>query len=345
MRALRITAWKHQPELLEIPDPDPGPGQVRVKVGGAGLCHSDLHLLHEFDDGMVPWGPPFTLGHENAGWVDAVGAGVTGLEPGEPVAVYGAWGCGRCGNCSRGFENYCERQNELGTYGGGLGDDGGMAPYLLVPDARFLVPLGDVDPADAAPLTDAGLTPYHAIKRSLPLLGAGTHAVVIGVGGLGHLAVQILAAMSATTIVAVDARSEALQLAKSTGAHVTVLSGEQATAQIMDATKGRGAEAVFDFVGADATLALAGSVSRAMGHVTCVGIAGGTFPFSFFSQPYEVSLATTYWGSRPELMEVLALAAAGHLKPEVHRFDLDGAADAYRMLADGKLTGRGVVVP
>jgi propanol-preferring alcohol dehydrogenase len=207
------------------------------------------------------------------------------------------------------------------------------------------VPLKDLAPVDAAPLTDAGLTPYHAVKRSLHLLGPASTAVVIGVGGLGHLALQILRAMTATQVIAVDQRPEALELARSSGAHHAVQSGDHAVEEIRDLTHGLGADVVLDIVGADATLALAAAVSRSLGHVTCVGIAGGTFPFSFFSLPYEVSLATTYWGSRSELMEVLALAEAGHLRPETHHFSLADAPDAYRQLHEGRLTGRAVIVP
>jgi propanol-preferring alcohol dehydrogenase len=317
---------------------------VVLRVGGAGACHSDLHLLHEFEPGMMPWDIPFTLGHENAGWVDALGPGVTGIEVGQPVAVYGPWGCGRCRRCALGQENYCE-VNPVGTPVGGLGLDGGMAPKLLVPDARHLVPLGDLDPALAAPLTDAGLTPYHAAARSLPLLVPGTTAVVIGAGGLGHMAVQILRALTAARIVVVDLRQEAIDLALSVGADHGVLSGESAAAEIRDLTGGKGAEVVIDLVGAEPTLALAAAVVRPMGHLTIVGIAGGTLPVSFFGIPYEASIATTYWGSRAELMEVLALAEAGHITPHVQRFSLDEAPAAYEALHKGEVEGRAVIVP
>ena len=170
MRALQLTAWKSPPALREVPDPEPGPGQVVVRIAAAGACHSDLHLMHDFDAGLLPFALPFTLGHENAGFVEAVGAGVDHVSPGEPVAVYGAWGCGRCHRCHLGAENYCQRAAQLDGAGAGLGCDGGMAPLMLVPQARWLVPLGDLDPVEAAPLTDAALTPYHAIKRSLHLL-------------------------------------------------------------------------------------------------------------------------------------------------------------------------------
>jgi len=345
MRAVRLTSWKHDPELVDVAQPEPGPGQVLVRVGGAGACHSDLHLLHDFDGSKVAFSPPFTLGHENAGWVHAVGPGVTGVEIGAAVAVYGPWGCGRCHRCRQSMENYCERGREIGAGGGGLGLDGGMAEFLLVPDARLLVPLGDVDPAEAAPLTDAGLTPYHAVKRSLSLLLPGSTAVVIGAGGLGHMAIQMLKALCPATVVAVDTSAGALDLAARMGADHTVVASDAAAAEIGDLTRGKGVDVVIDLVGVDATLALAASVARPLGHVTLVGIGGGSFPFSFFTAAYEVSFATTYWGSQAELMEVLALARAGHLRPHIERFTLDQAPQVYRDLAEGRILGRAVIVP
>jgi propanol-preferring alcohol dehydrogenase len=345
MRALRLTAWKHPAELVDVPEPEPGPGQALVRVAAAGACHSDLHLMEVFDTGLLPFEPPFTLGHENAGWVEAVGSGVQGWDVGQPVVVYGAWGCGRCHRCQQGAANYCERVAEVGTLGCGLGSDGGMAPLLLVPDARMLVPLTDLDPVDAAPLTDAGLTPYHAIKRSLPLLVPRSTAVVIGAGGLGHLAIQILHALTPARVVAVDTRTEALQLASDVGADHTVLADDSAPTRIRELTGGRGAELVLDLVGSDATLRLAAAVTGSMSHVTLVGIGGGTFPYGFFSQPFETALSTTYWGTLPELTEVIALAEAGHLTARVQRFPLEHADEAYTLMRKGDLHGRAVILP
>ena len=166
-----------------------------------------------------------------------------------PVAVYGPWGCGRCRACRLSAENYCEHQAEIGAFGGGLGLDGGMAEYMLVPHARLLLPLGDLDPRDAAPLSDAALTPYHAIKRSLHLLVPGSTAVVIGVGGLGHMAVQILRALTPAQVIAVDSSAEKLALAREIGADETVEPGDEAAARIRELTAGRGAELVLDDVG------------------------------------------------------------------------------------------------
>jgi len=302
-------------------------------------------LSHDFAPGMMPFEPPFTLGHENAGWVEALGAGVDGLAVGDPVAVYGPWGCGRCRRCLMGMENYCERQGEIGVMGGGLGRDGGMAPFMIVPRPRFLVPLGDLDPIHAAPLTDAGLTPYHAVKRSLGLLVPGTTVVVIGVGGLGHMAVQLLRELSPATVIAVDQRQDALDVASEVGATHTVAMDGDAASEIREVSGGRGADVVLDFVGADATMALGASVSRPLGHLTIVGIAGGTLPLSFFGIGYEVSVATTYWGSLPELVELLALASIGRIGAHIEQFPLARATEAYAAMRAGTLRGRAVVVP
>jgi alcohol dehydrogenase, propanol-preferring len=151
VRAFQVVAWQKPPELRELPVPEPEPGQILVKVGGAGACHSDLHLMQR----PAPKRPiklPFTLGHENAGWVETLGPGATGFAPADPVIVYGPWGCGNCKNCRMSMENYCENAGGIARGGGLGGYDGGMARYLLVPSTRFLVPLGTLDPREAAPL-------------------------------------------------------------------------------------------------------------------------------------------------------------------------------------------------
>lgn len=338
-----MVEFGRDPELTDVPEPSPGPGEVVVRVGAAGACHSDLHVLYEMDASAV-WPMPMTLGHETAGWVHALGAGVTGLAEGDPVAVYGAWGCGSCSRCAVGMENYCERPSLIG--GGGLGADGGMADYLLVPHQRHLVALPDgLDPVTAAPLTDAGLTPYHAIRRSWPKLTPDASIVLVGVGGLGHIAVQIARATTAAQVIAVDVKSEACELARKVGADHAVISDADAAQRIRDLTGGRGADVVIDFVGATATLELSRAVARPLADLTIVGISGGEIPVSFFSQPYEVAIATTYWGSRPELVELLALAGGGRISAEHSVYSLEHGAQAYRDLRDGRVTGRAVVVP
>ncbi len=348
MKALRLNAWKSDPVLEDVDRPEPGPGEVLVQIGGAGACHSDLHLMHDFEAGTLPWAPPFTLGHENAGWVHTLGPGVRGPEVGTPVAVVGAWGCGSCQHCLSGLETYCEAPQNAPVPGGGggLGLDGGMAEYLLVPSSRHLVELPDgLDPVHAAPLTDAGLTPYHAVRRSREKLGPGSTVTVIGVGGLGHLAVQILKATSAARVVAIDPRENARDLAKLYGADAVAAPGDGAFEAVRETSHGLGSDVVLDFVGSDETLALAVAGARQLADITIVGIAGGTLPVSFFGLPYEVSVQTTYWGNRAELHEVLDLAARGLLRAEISRSELAEATVAYAQLEMGAIEGRAVVVP
>ncbi|MFC5730844.1 MULTISPECIES: NAD(P)-dependent alcohol dehydrogenase [Nocardioides] len=348
MKALRLESWHSAPVLRDVPVPAPRAGEVVVQVGGAGACHSDLHLMRDFSEGQLPWGPPFTLGHENAGWVHAVGDSVHGLEPGEAVAVVGAWGCGSCPRCLAGLETYCDHPERARPPGGGagLGLDGGMAEFLLVPSSRHLVPLpAGLDPVHAAPLTDAGLTPYHAIRRSREKLAPGSTAVVIGIGGLGHLGVQILRATTAARIVAVDSRASARELAKRCGADLVLEPGEHLAQAVREASDGLAADVVLDFVGSDETLASAVACARQLADITIVGLGGGSFPFSFFNVPYEASIQTTYWGNRGELVEVLDLAARGLLHADVTTFGLEEAPLAYDQLRDGKVNGRAVVVP
>jgi propanol-preferring alcohol dehydrogenase len=344
MRALQLTSWGSPPELREVPLPEPGPGQVLVKIAGAGACHSDLHLM-EWPEGVVPFTLPFTLGHENAGWIAGMGPGVTGWREGEPVAVYGPWGCGACRPCRRSEENYCERAPDLPGAGGGLGLDGGMADYLLVPSARLLLPLGDLDPVEAAPLGDAALTPYHAIARSRERLVPGTTVVLIGIGGLGHMGVQIARALTPSRVVAVDVDPAKLQLAAEVGADHTLLADDEAVAQVRALTGDLGAELVVDFVGTDATMAQAAAMVRVRGEVTVVGLGMGTLGFNALALPWEAAVQSTYWGSLLELSEVLALAAAGRVRAHVERFSLDEAATAYERLRAGSIEGRAVVVP
>jgi propanol-preferring alcohol dehydrogenase len=343
MQAFRLLAPQKPPELREVPVPEPGPGEVLIKVGGAGACHSDLHIMdapaRPGKEGIYP----FTLGHENAGWVEKLGPGATGFSVGDAVLVYGPWGCGLCPTCRLSQENYCERGDVLA---GGLGAQGGMANYLLVPSTRFLIPIGTLDPADAAPLSDAALTSYHAVKRSLHLLGAGATAVVIGVGGLGQMAVQLLRTLSsATTIVAMDTAPDKLTIAKEMGADEALISGEDAVKRVKDMTHGQGAALVLDMVGIDPTLRSAAQVARVQGDITIVGLGGGALPVNFTSVPRECSVASPYWGSISELMEVVDLALAGKIKLIVDHFPLGKAAEAYHLLHDGKIRGRAVITP
>ena len=343
MRAVRFVGVGHTAQIADVAKPEPGPGQVLIKIGGAGVCHSDLHIMEE-DLGFTP---PFTLGHENAGWVAALGEGVTGFGEGDAVAIYGAWGCGRCHACQLSIENYCENWAEIGGFGGGLGLDGGMADYMLVPSARFLVSLGNLSPAQAAPLSDAALTPYHAIKRALPHLHAGATAVVLGVGGLGHMAIQLLRALAPVRIVAADVDDKKLDQAKTLGAHdiVNNRNADVAAEQIQKVTGPRGAALVLDCVGVQPTLDLGARLLGRNSVWTVVGLGGGHHDFHHGSTPYGTLLSIPYWGSRVELMEVIAMARDGRIHAETTEFPLEQAVEVYDKLKAGQITGRAVLVP
>lgn len=346
MRAVVFESWQNAPSLREIPKPTPGPGEILLKVAGAGACHSDVAIYREYDENfpLTQLAPSYVLGHENSGWAEELGDGVTGIEIGAAFLVYGPTGCGRCPACSRGQDTYCENQAATPALGMGLGRDGGMAEYITVP-ARNLVPLGDADPVAAAPLSDAGLTPYHAIKLALPqLAGGGKFALVIGLGGLGQIAVQILAALTGATIIATDTKADAMERAAKFGA-VTVESGPDQAAKIRELTGGRGVDAVFDFVGAKPTIATAMAVAALKSRVTIVGIANGSYEWSFYTTPYETELTSTYWGTIEELHEVVALYRDGKIVPDVEYFALDDALKAYQKLEDGTLSARAVVAP
>ncbi|MFB6711112.1 MULTISPECIES: NAD(P)-dependent alcohol dehydrogenase [unclassified Streptomyces] len=344
MKAVQYRAVGSAPEVVTVPDPEPGPGQVMLEVTAAGVCHSDIAVMSRPAD-QLPFPLPLTLGHEGVGTIAALGDGVKGLSIGESVAVYGPWGCGTCVKCAEGKENYCLRAKELGIAPPGLGSPGAMAEYMIVDDARHLVPLGDLDPVQAVPLTDAGLTPYHAIKRSLPKLVPGATAVVIGTGGLGHVAIQLLRAMTAVRVIALDVTDEKLALARAVGAHETLLSDANAAAKVRELTGGVGAQVVLDFVGAPPTVATAGAAAAIDSDVTIVGLGGGALPVGFGSLPYNTTVSSPYWGSRAELAEVLDLARAGAVEVHVETYTLDEAPLAYERLHDGRINGRAVILP
>jgi propanol-preferring alcohol dehydrogenase len=338
MRAYRLRDWQ-QPGFAEVPLPDAGPGQVRVRVGGVGLCHSDVLFL-DAPAGLLPYSVPFTLGHEIAGWVDAVGAGVDDLVPDEAVAVACMSTCGRCKWCRRGADNYCVDS----WHGRGFGLDGGLASHIVVA-RRDLVPLGSLAPEQAAPLTDAGATSYHAVKRVLPKLRPGSTAVVIGVGGLGGYAVQWLRLLSPARIVAVESREERLAVAKQLGAHDALIAGDGLSRRLREAVGADGADAVLDFVGTDQTLNAAVRNAATMGSVAIVGQGFGTAQIRFGQLAHDCDVFIPQGATVAELTEVIALAQSGEVTIEIEKFDFDDTPAAYERLKAGTLNGRAVVIP
>ena len=329
-----------QPEVVSVPIPEPGPGQVRLRTAGAGLCHSDLVVIHA-DPPFFPI--PSTLGHEATGWADKLGDGVTGVVIGAAYGIYFPWGCGHCAPCRQGAENVCDAAPSIPGFG--CGKDGGMAEYVIVDDPRHLIPLGGLDPVEAAPLMCAGITTYHAVSKALPLLGDGSSAVVIGVGGLGHLAIQILKALTPARIIGVDRNQEKLDHARAVGADAAVMGGDGAVEAIRALTDGRGAAMVIDLVGTDATLAMAQAVLAQGGQLQIVGVGGGTLPLRFHEMPRDASISVPYAGTTPDLRETVRLAQDGRVHADVVRIGFETLAETYRAMDAGRLQGRAVLVP
>lgn len=340
MRAYQMREAGKMPQLVEVPIPEPGPGQVRLRTAGAGLCHSDLLVIHA-DPPFFTY--PMTIGHEATGWVDKVGPGVADTNVGEAYGVYFSWGCGRCGPCAQGAENVCDTANTIG--GLACGRDGGMADYILVDSSRHLIPLGELDPVAAAPLMCAGVTTYHGVSQSLDLLKPGSAAVVIGIGGLGHIAIQLLKAMTSAKVIAIDTQTEKLEQARRLGADHAFLAGAEAAEQIRSVTRGLGANVVLDLVGNDQTLRFATAVLAQGGDLKMIGVGGGALPIRFHEMPRDSHVSVPYAGSISDQREVVRLAQEGLVHPEVVEIGYDALEATYALMDSGRLRGRAVLVP
>jgi alcohol dehydrogenase, propanol-preferring len=340
MKAYRLLA-PGRALLVDVDEPEPGPDEVRLRVLAAGVCRTDLALVRSGAPQL-----PVTLGHEIVGEIVELGSAVDGPSIGAAVAVYELIGCGRCAACRRGEDNVCR---EAAPAVAGVTRDGGMAEYVVVP-ARNLVELGALDPAVAAPLTDAGMTARHAVERGRPWLTSDAVAVVVGIGGLGHLALQFLRVLTDATVIAVDVDGPRLDLARELGAAHGIPAGRGAAEGILEANGGRQVDAVFDFVGSQETLDLAARVAGRGGAIVIAGGGGGRICVAAqmgtgrFPER-EVTITHTFGGTRADLTDALALAGARLIQTRVQRFGLDETALALAELEAARLLGRAVVIP
>jgi propanol-preferring alcohol dehydrogenase len=342
MSAYRLPGWGQPIELVAVPVPVPRGQEVLVEVQAVGLCHSDLFVM-SCDEGVLPYDLPLTLGHEVAGRVVAAGELADSSLIGRDGVVHGVWSCGECHNCRRGQDNHCVALQ--GRVGCGLGRDGGLADYVLLPDARHFVTATGVSPTALAPLADAGLTAYHAIRQHRDALVGDCAALVIGVGGLGHLAVQILRATTAARVVASDPRPAACALAERLGAHHTAVSVDEAMAGLATSTALTAADVVLDFVGSDETMRAGAAALAPGGRLVVVGGARGSLTVGKgLDLPLGWQVSAPFWGSRNDLVAVVELAERGLLDPVVEEVPFDDVPEAYARLHDGGVTGRLVVV-
>lgn len=341
MKAVRLHEYHRQPVVAQVREPKAeGPSDVVVKVGGAGVCRTDLHIIEGQWAEKSGVTLPYTIGHENAGWVHATGPAVSNVEVGDTVILHPTPTCGLCHACRAGNDMHC-------VYGSfpGIDSDGGMAEYLLT-SARACIKLDPATrPEDVAALADAGITAYHAVRKAAPQLYPGTVCVVNGVGGLGHIGIQSLRALTATTVVALDRNAEALELAAELGADHTVLADGKQVDVVLDLTGGNGAEIVLDFVAEQGAQQDAFAMTRRDGSHFVIGY-GGTIEIPAIDLiATERNVIGNLVGTYNDLAELMVLAQAGKVTLHTRKYPLDAALDALADLEAGRVRGRAVLTP
>jgi NAD+-dependent secondary alcohol dehydrogenase Adh1 len=341
MKAVRLHAYGERPAVEEVAEPKiTDPLDVIVRIGGAGLCRTDLHIIEGQWKEKSGVELPYTLGHENAGWVDELGSAVTNVAAGDAVIVHPLITCGQCRACRAGDDMHCEA-----NLFPGISTNGGFAERLKT-NARAVVKLAPgVEPKDVAAHADAGLTAYHAVKKAADLLYPGTTAVVIGAGGLGHIGIQTLKVLTAARVIVVDRSEGSLELARECGADETVVADGRAVGGGRARPDGRGAEAVLDFVGEGGALEDSIAMLRDGGSHYVVGYGGVLSIPAIDIISTEISFVGNLVGSYNDLAELMTLEAEGKVKLHTSTYPLDAANDAMDDLDQGRLHGRGILIP
>jgi NAD+-dependent secondary alcohol dehydrogenase Adh1 len=341
VKAVRLHEFHQPPAVDEVPEPTiSGPLDVIVKIGGAGVCRTDLHIMEGQWDAAMHTPLPYILGHENAGWVHEVGSGVANVAAGDTVILHPTPTCGLCRACRAGDDMHC-----VNSEFPGLSRDGGMAEYLLT-SARACIRLDpQTQPQDVAALADAGITAYHAVRKAIPLLYPGTTCVVIGAGGLGHIGVQCLAALTATTVIVVDRNPEALKLAGQLGAQHTVVADGGHVAAVQELTGGAGANVVLDFVAEQGAENDGWSMTGRAGSYFVIGYGGTLTIPTLDIITTERNIIGNIVGTYNELAELMVLAQAGKVTLHTRTYPLGAAPDAIADLDAGRVRGRAILVP
>ncbi|WP_232523016.1 MULTISPECIES: NAD(P)-dependent alcohol dehydrogenase [Nocardioides] len=341
MRAVQVVAYHRNLELTELPVPEAtGPWDVVVRIGGAGVCRTDLHILEGQWAEKSQVQLPYTIGHENAGWVHAVGTAVTNVREGDKVIVHPLITCGLCRACRSGDDVHCEASQFPG-----IDTNGGYADYLKT-SARSVVRLDDaLEPADVAALADAGLTAYHAAAKAARRLTPRDRCVVIGAGGLGHIGIQVLKALSPAGLIVVDRNPDALELALSIGAdHGVVAEGKQVE-EVLELTGGFGAEVVIDFVGEGGSTSAGLAMMRRAGDYHVVGYGENIDVPTIDLISAEKNVIGNLVGSYNDLCDLMALAARGAVTLHTAKYQLDDFQSAIDDLDAGRVRGRAILVP
>jgi NAD+-dependent secondary alcohol dehydrogenase Adh1 len=341
MKAARLHTYHDALRIDEVDEPHAtGPLDVVVRIGAAGLCRTDLHIQEGQWAEISGVKLPYTPGHENAGWVHEIGSAVTNVEVGDTVIVHPFITCGLCLPCRRGDDMHCVN----GSFPG-LNRDGGFADFLLT-SARAVVKLDpSLHPTKIAALADAGLTAIHAVKKAIPVLGPGTRAVVIGAGGLGHIGIQCLKAMTPTEIIVVDPSEKALALAGELGADHTVKVDGSQRDTIAELTDGEGAEAIIDFVGEKGAIEDGIAMVRDGGFYYVIGYGENINVPTIDVISREISFIGNLVGTYVDLQDLMTLTAQGKVTLHTSTYPLEAINDAMSDLDQGRLQGRGILVP
>lgn len=316
------------------------PHDVIVKVGGAGVCRTDLHVIETVWRETLNPELPYTIGHENAGWVAEVGSAVSTVRVGDPVILHPLVTCGVCPGCRRGEDMYCAN-----SVFPGLNADGGYAEYIKTNERALVALAPGLAPREVAPFADAGITAYRAAKKAARLLTPGTRCVVVGAGGLGHIAVQCLKALCPAEVIVVDTSVEARKLAEEIGADRTVDASEDPVGAVRDLAGGTGVEAVIDFVGEHGTTDQGPAMLAQGGTYFVVGYGGRVDLAALQIIFSEISVVGNLVGNYTELSELMTLAAAGKVRLHTQVYPLEQANEALKDLAAGRVRGRAVLVP
>jgi NAD+-dependent secondary alcohol dehydrogenase Adh1 len=341
MKAVQVVGYHTKLQLTEVPEPQVnGPFDVVVRIGGAGVCRTDLHILEGQWAEKTGVDLPYTIGHENAGWVHAVGDAVTNVAVGDKVILHPLITCGLCRACRFGDDVHCENSQFPG-----IDTNGGYAEYLLT-TARSVVKIDDnLEPADVAALADAGLTAYHAVAKAARATRPGDVCVMIGAGGLGHIGIQVMKAISAATLVVIDRNQAALDLAQEIGADVTVLADGSHVDKILQLTGGNGAEAVVDFVGEGGATAEGVAMLRRAGNYYVVGYGENIDVPTIDVISTEINFIGNLVGSYNDLQELMVLAARGSVRLHTTTYPLEDFQRALDDLDNGLVRGRAILVP
>ena len=341
MKAVRLLEYNQLPKVQEVAEPKiTGPFDVIVRIGGAGLCRTDLHIIEGQWAEKSGVTLPYTLGHENAGWVHEIGPAVSNVAVGDTVIVHPLVTCGLCRACRAGDDMHCTNSAFPG-----ISTDGGMANFLKT-TARAVVKLDpSLAPKDIAALADAGLTAYHAVKKASAILYPGTKTVVIGAGGLGHIGIQCLKALTPTEIIVVDRSPAALELTRSWGADHTVLVDGSQVAKVKEITDGHGAEAIIDFVGEGGAIEDGVAMLRRAGSYYVIGYGGKLNVPTIDIISTEINFIGNLVGTYNDLAELMVLTAQGKVTLHTAMYPLDAALDAIHALDSGQLRGRGILIP